>query len=62
MSVVENGGGECKNPWRRARGKRFAAQFCCLLWGEVYPAGCRGPRQREIPEADSGGQTAPDLG
>jgi hypothetical protein len=24
--VVENGGGACKNPWRRARGKRFPAR------------------------------------
>jgi hypothetical protein len=54
--VVENGGGACKNPWRRARGKRFPARFCWLLWSEVYPAGHRGPRRREIREAYGGGR------
>ncbi len=60
--VVGNGGGACQNPWRRARGKRFPARFCWLLWGEVYPAGHCGPRRREIPEADGGGRAAPDPG
>ncbi len=60
--MVENGGGGCKNPWRRARGKRFPARFCWLLWGEVYPAGRSGPRRQEIPEADGGGRAAPDHG
>jgi hypothetical protein len=61
-SVVENGGGACKNPWRPARGKRFPARFCWLLRGEVYPAGRRGPRRREVPEAHGGGQAAPKPG
>jgi hypothetical protein len=55
--VVENGGGACKNPCRRARGKRFPARFCWLLWGKVYPAG-RGPWWGKIPEADGGGRAA----
>jgi hypothetical protein len=29
--VVEKGGGACKNPWRRARGKWFPAPFSWLL-------------------------------
>ncbi len=60
--MVENGSGACKNPWRRPRGKRFPARFCWLLWGEVYPAGRRGPRRREIPKADGGGQRPRTLG
>jgi hypothetical protein len=60
--VVENGGGACKNPWRRARGKQFPARFCWLLWGEVYPAGRRGPWWGKIPEADGDGRAAPDPG
>ncbi len=55
--VVENGSRACKNPWRLARGKRFPARFCWLLWGEVYPAVRRGPWRR-IPEADIGRQVA----
>ncbi len=51
---VENGGGACKNPWRRARGKRFPALFCWLLWGEMYPAHRRGPWRGKISEADGG--------
>ena len=53
--VVENGGGACKNTWRRARGKRFLARFCWLLWGEMYPVGRRGPWRGKIPEVDGGG-------
>ncbi len=60
--MVENGGGACKNPWRLARGKRVPARFCWLLWGEMYPAGRRGPWQGNFPEVDSGGQAAPDPG
>ncbi len=33
----------------KARGKRFLARFCWLLWGEVHPAGRRCPRQGENP-------------
>jgi hypothetical protein len=39
LGGVENGGGACKNLWRHAKGKRFPAQFCWLLQGNVYPAG-----------------------
>ena len=60
--MVENGGRACKNPWRRAKGKRFPARFCWLLWGEVYPAGRRGPWWGKIPEEDGGGRAAPDPG
>ncbi len=60
--MVENGGGACKNPWWLARGKRFPARFCWLLWAEVYPAGRRGPWRGKIPEADGGGWAAPDPG
>jgi hypothetical protein len=60
--VVKNGGGACKNPWRLAREKQFPAQFCWLLWGEVYPAGRRGPWRGKIPEADGGGWAALDPG
>jgi hypothetical protein len=59
---AENGGGVCKNPWRRARGKRFPARFSWLLWSEVYAAGRRGPRRREVPEAYGGGRAAPNPG
>ncbi len=59
---VENGDRACKNPWRHARGKWFPSRFCWLLCGEVYPAGCHGPRQWEIAEADSRGRAAPDPG
>jgi hypothetical protein len=60
--VVENGGGVCKNPCRLARGKRFPARFWWLLWGEMYPAGRRGPGWGKIPKADGGGLPAPDPG
>ncbi len=60
--MAENGGGACKNFWGRARGKRFLARFCWLLWGEVYPAGRRGPWWRKIPEADGCGRAASDPG
>ena len=60
--MVENGGGACKNPWRRARGKRFPARFGWRFRGEVYPAGCHCPRRWKIPEADGGGRAAPNSG
>ncbi len=59
--MVQNSGGSCKNPRRLARGKRFAARFCWLLWGKMYPAARHGP-WRKIPETDGGGQAAPDPG
>ncbi len=62
--VVENSCRACKNPWRLARGKRFLAQSCRLLWGKVHPAWRCGPGRGKIPEADSGGLAvaAPDPG
>ncbi len=42
--------------------KQFPVQFCWLLRGEMNPAGRRGPRREKIPEADGGGQAAPDPG
>jgi hypothetical protein len=60
--MVENGGGACKNPWRQARGKRFTAWFCWLLWGELYPVGRRSPRRGQIMEVDSGGRAALNPG
>jgi hypothetical protein len=58
--VVENGGGACINPWRRARGKRFPSRFGWQFGGEVYPACCHGTRRREVPEAYGGGRAAPN--
>ncbi len=43
-------------------GEYGSGAFSWLLWGEVYPAGPRGPWRGKIPEADSGGQAAPDPG
>jgi hypothetical protein len=60
--VVENGGGERKNPWWHARGKRFPARFCWLLWGELYPVGRHGPRPGQIMEVDNGGRAALNPG
>jgi hypothetical protein len=60
--VVENGGGAFKNPWQLVTGKRFPVRFFWLLWGEIYPAGRRGPRRGKIPEADGGGLATPDPG
>ena len=57
-----NGGGACKNPWRRARGKRFPSRFGWQFGGEVYPADRLGTRRREVPEAYGGGRAAPNPG
>ena len=46
----------------RARGKRFPARFGWRFRGEVYPAGCHGPRRWKVPEADGGGRAAPNSG
>ena len=46
----------------RARGKRFPSRFGWWLGGEVYPAGCRSSRRREVPEAYGGGRAAPNPG
>ena len=62
MVVVENSGGACKNPWRRARGKRVPSRFGWRFGGEVDPAGCHGPRRWKVPEADGGGRAAPNPG
>ncbi len=48
--------------WQLARKKWFQTRFCWLLRGEMYPAGCRGPRRGKIPEAGGGGRAAPDPG
>ena len=51
-----------QNPWRLARGKRFPALFCWLLWGGMYPAGHCGSWREKISEADGGGRATPDPG